>query len=77
MEKEKIGVGARVKAKGLKNRGLIEITEDEKTGEFVLFMSHGIRRKGPLNLPEEMWRVRCSKDEVAGVVSDYMKEILG
>jgi hypothetical protein len=30
------------------------------------------------NFPEEMWKVKCSKEEVAGVVKDFLSEsILG
>ena len=75
MEKERIGVWGRVGMKGLKNRGLVEISQDRKRGDFVLIMSTGIRKKWLIfNLPEEMWRVRCSKEEVSSVVNDFLKE---
>jgi len=79
MEKEKVGVSARIKMKGLKNKGLIEIAEDAKCGDYVLFMSKGVQRKGGMfNFPEEMWKVKCAKEEVAGVVEDFLnKDILG
>jgi len=65
--------------KRLKNKGLIEIAEDSKSGDYVLFMSKGIQRKGGMfNFPEEMWKVKCSKEEVAEVVKDFLSEnILG
>jgi hypothetical protein len=75
MEKEKIGVWDRVKARGLKNKGLIEISQDPKRGDYVLIMSYSIQRKWLLfNLPEEMWRVRCSKEEVSSVVNLFLNE---
>jgi len=79
MEKEKVGVSARIKMKGLKNKGLIEIAEDSKSGDYILFMSKGIKKKGGMfNFPEEMWKVKCSKEEVASVVEDFLSEnILG
>lgn len=75
MEKEKIGVWDRAKARGLKNKGLIEISQDPKRGDYVLIMSYSIQRKWLLfNLPEEMWRVRCSKEEVSSVVNLFLNE---
>ncbi len=79
MEKEKIGVWGRVKMGGLKNKGLIEISQDKKKSDYVLFMSKGIQRKWLMfNLPEEMWRVRCSKEEALPFINDFLKgKILG
>ena len=75
MEKEKIGVWGRVGMRGLKNRGLIEISQDLKKGDFVVVMSQGIQRKWLVfNLPGEMWRVRCSKEEVLPVVNNFLNE---
>jgi hypothetical protein len=75
MEKEKIGAWDRVKARGLKNKGLVEISQDPKRGDYVLIMSHSIQRKWLLfNLPEEMWRVRCSKEEASSVVNLFLNE---
>ena len=74
MEKEKIGVWGRVRMKGLKNRGLVEVSQDLKRAEYVVIMSAGIQRKWLIfNLPEEMWRVRCSKEEVLPVIDDFLK----
>jgi len=75
MEKEKIGVWGRVWMRGLKNKGLLEISQDQKRGDYVLIMSTGIRRKWLMfNLPEEMWRVRCSKEEVLPVIDNFLNE---
>ena len=75
MEKEKIGVSSRIKMTGLKNKGLIEVSEDTKTGDYVLIVSKGIQKKGLIfNFPEEMWRIKCSKEEVPGVIQDFLSE---
>ena len=75
MEKEKIGVWGRVWMRGLKNKDLLEISQDQKRGDYVLVMSTGIRRKWLMfNLPEEMWRVRCSKEEVLPVIENFLTE---
>jgi len=75
MEKEKIGVGSRIKMKGLKNKGLIEVSQDSRSGDYVLIIGKGIKRKGLIfNFPEEMWKIRCSKEEVPGVVEDFLTE---
>lgn len=75
MEKERIGVLGRVGMRGLKNKGIVEISQDRKRGDYVLVMSRGIQRKWLMfNLPGEMWRVRCSKEEVLPVVRDFLNE---
>jgi len=78
MEREKIGVWGRVRMRGLKNKGLIEISQDPRSGKYVLIVGKGIQKKWLVfNLPQEMWRVRCSKEEVLGVVNDLLtKKIL-
>jgi len=63
--------------RGLKNRGLMEFSEDPGTGDFVLVISRGIREKWyrkwlRINLPEKMWRVKCSKDEVSEAVNRFL-----
>lgn len=45
MEKEKIGDWGRVRMKGLKNAGLIKISQDSNKADYVLIMSRGIQRK--------------------------------
>jgi hypothetical protein len=75
MEIEEIRVRDRTRMRGLKNKGLIEISQDSTTGDFALIMGKGIRKKWPLlNLPEGMWRARCSKEEVLDVVKDFLAE---
>ena len=79
MEIEEIGVGSRLRMRGVKNRGLMEVSEDPDTGAFVLVISRGIREKWyrkwlRINLPEKMWRVKCSKDEVSETVNRFLAE---
>lgn len=75
MEKERIGVWGRVGMRGLKNKGIVEISQDRKSGDYVLVMSRGIQRKWLMfNLPEEMWRVRCSKEEVLPAINNFINE---
>jgi len=75
MEIEEIRIRDRTRMRGLKNKGLIEISQDSTTGDFVLIMGKGIRKKWLLfNLPEGMWRARCSKEEVLDVVKDFLAE---
>lgn len=77
MEREQIGVWGRVRMRGLKNKGLIEISQDPRSRDYVLIVGKGIRRKWLVfNLPEGMWRVRCSKEEVSGVVKDFLSQII-
>lgn len=73
MEIEEIRVRDRLKIRGLKNRGLVEILEDRKTGGFVLIMAKGIHREwGMFSLPDGMWRAKCSREEVLDVVKDFL-----
>ena len=75
MEIEEIGVRARLGMRGLKNRGIIEISENPRTGDFVLVIGKGTRRKWLMfNLPEGMWRVRCKKEEVSEAVNKFLTE---
>ena len=75
MEIEEIRIRDRTRMRGLKNKGLIEISQDSTTGDYVLIMGKGIRKKWLLfNLPEGMWRARCSKEEVLDVVKDFLAE---
>ena len=61
--------------KGLRNRGLIQISEDKKTGEFVVIVGKGIKREwGIFNLPQGLWRIRCKKDEVRAAVDKILLE---
>lgn len=75
MEIEEIRVRDRTGMRGLKNKGMIEISVDPRTGDFVLIMAKGIHRKWLIfNLPEGMWRARCSKGEVLDAVKDFLAE---
>ena len=75
MERERIGVCSRVRMRGLRNRAMVEVSQDAKRGDYVLVMSKGIRKKWLLfNLPEEMWRVRGSKEEVLDEVEGFLAE---
>lgn len=61
--------------KGLKNRGLIQISEDRKTGNFVIIVGKGIQRQwGVFNLPQGLWRVTCRKEEVKEAVDKVLTE---
>jgi len=78
-EIEEIAVRARLRMRGLKNRGMMEISEDPKSGDFVLAISKGIREKWyrkwlRINLPQGMWRVKCSKEEVSEAVNKFLSE---
>ena len=75
MKIEEIKVRNRIGMRGLKNKGLIEISQDTKTGNFVLIVGKGIRRKWLLfNFPEGMWRATCPKEQVLDVVKDFLTE---
>ena len=79
MEIEEIGVMSRLGMRGLKNRGLIEISQNPKSGDFVLVISKGIREKWyrkwlKINLPQGMWRVKCSKEEVSEAVNKFLSD---
>jgi len=74
MEKEKIGVWGRVGMRGLKNKGMVEISQD-RNGDYVLVMSKGIQKKWRIfNLPEEMWRVRCAKEEALPAIENFLTD---
>ena len=65
MELEETKVRSVLFRRGLRNKGMIEISQDPKTEEFVLVAAKGIRRKWLMfNFPEAMWRGRGSKEEV-------------
>lgn len=65
MELEETKVRSMMRRRGLRNKGMIEISQDCKTEEYVLVATKGIRRKWFIfNFPEAMWRGRGSKDEV-------------
>jgi len=75
MKMEEIRVRDRMRMRGLKNKGLIEISQDTKTGDFVLIMSKGTHRKWLFfNFPDGMWRASCPKEQVLDVVKDFLTE---
>jgi len=75
MKMEEIRVRDRMRMRGLKNKGLIEISHDPKTGDFVLVMSKGTHRKWLLfSFPDGMWRAECSKEEILDVMKDFLTE---
>jgi hypothetical protein len=83
MEVKEIGVGARMGMRGLKYRGIIEIAEDPKGGDFILVIGNGLREKWyrkwlKVNLPKGMWQVTCKKEEVPEALNKFLAEnILG
>lgn len=83
MEIKPVGVGMRLRMRGLRERGLVEIAEDPKSGDFVLIIGKGIRQRWyrkwlKINLPEGMWQVKCSKEEVPTAMNKFLTEkILG
>ena len=65
IEFEAIGVRDRLFMRGLRTKGLIEVSQDRKTGDFVLIGSGEVRRKWLFfNLPQGMWRMRGSREDV-------------
>lgn len=63
--------------KGLKNTGLIQISENKKTGDFVIVVGKGIQRQwGMFNMPQGLWRITCRKDEVRDAVDRILTEKL-
>jgi hypothetical protein len=75
MKMEEIRVRDRMRMRGLKNKGLIEISQDPKTGDFVLIMSKGTHRKWLLfNFPDGMWRATGPKEQVLDIVQDFVTE---
>ena len=61
--------------RGLKNKGLIQISEDKKTGDFVVIVGKGIKREwGIFNLPQGLWRIKCKRDEVREAVDKVLVE---
>jgi hypothetical protein len=61
--------------KGQKNKGLIQISEDSKTGDYIVIVGKGIHKEwGIFNLPQGLWQVRCSKAEVKEAVDKILDE---
>ena len=76
MEIEKIKLTQLIsKMKGQKNKGLIQISEDKKTGDYLVIVGKGIHKEwGIFNLPQGLWQVRCSKEEVKEAVDKLLDE---
>ena len=76
MEIEKLPMSRIMSAmRGLKNKGLIQISEDGKTGDFVIIVGKGIHRQwGVFNLPQGLWRVTCKKEEVKEAVDRVLAD---
>ena len=75
MKIEEIRVRDRIRMRGLKNKGLIEISQDIKTGDFILIVSKGVHKRWLIfNLPDGMWRASCPKEQVLNVVKDFLTE---
>ncbi|MEM3737244.1 MAG: hypothetical protein QXJ75_04060 [Candidatus Bathyarchaeia archaeon] len=71
MEIKEIRVRDRVGIRGLKNKGAIEISEDE-AGNFVIIVGRRIERREMLTLPESMWRTDCSREELVKAVESFL-----
>ena len=76
MEIEKIKMTQLIsKMKGQKNKGLIQISEDKKTGDYLVIVGKGIHREwGIFNMPQGLWQVRCSKEEVKEAIDKLLDE---
>jgi hypothetical protein len=79
MEIKEIGIGTLLRRRGLRERGMIEITEDPKSGNYILIIGKGIRQKWyrkwlKVNIPEAMWQIKCSKDEIPTTVNKFLSE---
>ena len=77
MELEETKVRSMLWRRGLRNKGMIEISQDRKTEEFVLVAAKGICRKWLIfNFPEAMWKGRGSKDEVLEASKRLLEETI-
>ena len=79
MEIKEIGIGSLLRQRGLRMSCMIEIAEDSKSGNYILFISSGIRQKWyrkwlRVDMPEAMWQIRCSKDEILTAVNKLLSE---
>ena len=77
MQLEEIKVRNMLFRRGLRNRGMLEISQDRKTEEFVLVAAKGIRRKWLMfKFPETMWRGQGSSEEVLEESKRLLEEII-
>jgi len=75
IEFKEIGVRDRLFMGGLKTRGIIEVSQDRRTGDLVLIGSGEVRRKWLLfNLPQGMWRMRGSREQVLEAARKLLEE---
>lgn len=76
MEMEKLQLNPLSFTKGLKNKGLIDISEDrEEKGQYVIIVGQGVQRQwGIFSLPRGIWRVTCKKEEVREVIDKLLAE---
>jgi hypothetical protein len=75
MEPKEIKFREKAKPRKLKYKALVEVLEDATTGEIVLVMSKGIKRKWLLlNLPEGIWQARCTRGEAWDIVRAFLTE---
>jgi len=63
--------------RGLRNKGMIEISQDHKTGESVLVAVKAIRKKRLVFYwTDTMWRGRGSKEEVLEESKRLLEEMI-
>jgi len=75
IEFEEIGVRDRLFMRGLRTRGLMEVSQDRKTGQFMLVGSGEVQTKWLLfNLPQGMWRMRGSREEILEAARQLLEE---
>jgi hypothetical protein len=75
MKIEEIKVRDRMGMRRLKNKGIVEVSQDTRTGDFVLIISKGVHKKWLIfNFPDGMWRATCPKEQVLDVVKDFLTE---
>lgn len=72
---EEIRVRDTLFMRGLRTKGMIVVSQDRRTGELVLVGSGEVRRKWLLfNLPQGMWRMRGSREEVLEAARRLLEE---
>ncbi len=77
MKLEETRVSSMMWRRRLENKGMIEISQDRKTKEFVLVAAKGIRRKWLLfSLPERMWTGRGAKKDVLEESKRLLDEVI-
>ena len=75
IEFEEIGVRDTLFMRRLRTRGMIVVSQDRRTGDLVLIGSGEVRRKWLLfNLPQGMWRMRGSREQVLEAARKLLEE---